>query len=193
MDGCTVSSRPLFALRLIAEDIGFATTSDEIIQALQGHDGRTVVRGETYVVENGRVYKLIAGKKVRMRGVGGVVERKLAPKVALQILFETDSARVAPASQALIAELAKAMHSPKLAGRVFSFAATPMPMAPNAYNMDLSLRRARQVRKILIERHGVAPANLDVQAYGERMPIADNASAAGKAKNRRVEILRKLE
>jgi OOP family OmpA-OmpF porin len=55
------------------------------------------------------------------------------------------------------------------------------------YNKDLSTRRARAVREYLA-RQGVALGNLEAKGYGEENPIADNATAAGRAQNRRVEL-----
>lgn len=54
-------------------------------------------------------------------------------------------------------------------------------------NQALSLRRARQVSTFLIG-EGVLPARLSTAGYGEAQPVGDNASADGKAANRRVEI-----
>lgn len=57
----------------------------------------------------------------------------------------------------------------------------------DAYNLDLSQRRAEAVRQYLITQ-GVDEARLTAVGYGETQPIADNASAAGRAENRRVEL-----
>ena len=54
-------------------------------------------------------------------------------------------------------------------------------------NLGLSLRRAKTVRDFLI-RYGVAANRLVFRGYGESQPIADNATAEGRAMNRRVEL-----
>lgn len=56
------------------------------------------------------------------------------------------------------------------------------------YNLDLSRRRASSVAQYLVNRN-VLPARLFVDGRGESAPIASNATAEGKAMNRRVEIL----
>lgn len=56
--------------------------------------------------------------------------------------------------------------------------------ASDAYNMRLSKRRAEAVARIA-RANG---ARAQVRWYGERVPVASNSTAAGKAKNRRVEI-----
>lgn len=56
-----------------------------------------------------------------------------------------------------------------------------------AYNQSLSEKRANAVRNYLIEK-GVDGSRLSVRGYGETEPVASNDTAAGRAKNRRVEL-----
>ncbi|MCE5184745.1 MAG: OmpA family protein [Planctomycetaceae bacterium] len=55
-------------------------------------------------------------------------------------------------------------------------------------NWELSAERALTVLRYLVDR-GVQPSNIRAVACGESRPVASNASSAGKAKNRRVEIV----
>jgi outer membrane protein OmpA-like peptidoglycan-associated protein len=55
------------------------------------------------------------------------------------------------------------------------------------YNMNLSTRRAEAVRTYIIEQFGVKKTNLTAKGYGMSRPIANNKTAAGRQKNRRVE------
>jgi OOP family OmpA-OmpF porin len=55
------------------------------------------------------------------------------------------------------------------------------------YNMDLSVRRAEAVKDYLIGK-GIDSNNIKTSALGESQPIADNATAEGRAENRHVEI-----
>jgi OmpA-OmpF porin, OOP family len=57
----------------------------------------------------------------------------------------------------------------------------------DAYNQTLSEARARAVVDWLTK-HGIAAGRLTARGYGKTMPIADNNSDEGRAKNRRVEI-----
>ncbi len=54
------------------------------------------------------------------------------------------------------------------------------------YNKSLSDRRAKAVAKVLVDQHGVQQDRVSANGYGEEQPIADNATANGRAKNRRV-------
>lgn len=57
----------------------------------------------------------------------------------------------------------------------------------DAYNMKLSQRRANSVRDYLIQQ-GISADRLEAVGYGKSRPIAPNNTAAGRAKNRRVEF-----
>ncbi len=57
----------------------------------------------------------------------------------------------------------------------------------DSYNLDLSQRRANAVREYLIG-DGIDRDRLEAVGYGETVPIADNETADGRAKNRRVEF-----
>ncbi|MFH1091903.1 MAG: ankyrin repeat domain-containing protein [Pseudomonadota bacterium] len=56
-----------------------------------------------------------------------------------------------------------------------------------AYNLELGRKRAEAVRALLIK-FGVKPERLLYKSMGESQPLASNDTAAGRAKNRRVEI-----
>jgi OOP family OmpA-OmpF porin len=55
------------------------------------------------------------------------------------------------------------------------------------HNVDLSQRRAESVRDFLIE-EGIPAEGLSAKGFGPADPIADNATAEGRAANRRVEL-----
>jgi OOP family OmpA-OmpF porin len=59
----------------------------------------------------------------------------------------------------------------------------------DAYNLDLSNRRANSVKDYLVINHGLNPNRLMARGYGESRPVASNDSDAGRAKNRRVEFV----
>jgi outer membrane protein OmpA-like peptidoglycan-associated protein len=58
----------------------------------------------------------------------------------------------------------------------------------DAYNLDLSQRRADAVRSVLTSR-GISSARVGTQGYGKSYPVADNSDAGGRQLNRRVEVV----
>ena len=56
-------------------------------------------------------------------------------------------------------------------------------------NWDLSTKRATAIVQILRENNNIKPENLTAAGRGEFAPIATNDTAAGKAKNRRIEVI----
>ncbi len=59
----------------------------------------------------------------------------------------------------------------------------------NRLNDRLSTDRARSVRKYLLSNMELAPALVDSAGYGETRPIATNDTSAGRARNRRIDII----
>ncbi|QNN55564.1 OmpA family protein [Diaphorobacter ruginosibacter] len=57
----------------------------------------------------------------------------------------------------------------------------------DAYNQKLSVRRAEAVKAYLVSK-GIEKNRVYTEGKGEKQPVADNKTAAGRAKNRRVEI-----
>jgi outer membrane protein OmpA-like peptidoglycan-associated protein len=101
------------------------------------------------------------------------------------VAFELNSATLTPASHIILN---------RIAGLLLSDGTTRVEIGgytdssgDDAYNLTLSQRRAEAVQAYLIER-GVAADRLVARGYGEARPIADNGSADGRARNRRVEL-----
>ena len=58
---------------------------------------------------------------------------------------------------------------------------------PDAYNQTLSVKRAESVKAYLVSK-GIERNRVYTEGKGEKQPVADNSTSAGRAKNRRVEI-----
>lgn len=65
----------------------------------------------------------------------------------------------------------------------------PIHNSQFASNWDLSTARATEVLNLLITRFGIAPNRLSAAGYAKYHPVASNATASGRARNRRVDIV----
>ena len=74
-------------------------------------------------------------------------------------------------------------------GLVFMIAGHTDNVGPEEYNYELAKKRADAVSRYLITEKNLDPLRVVPVSYGERAPVEDNKTAAGRAKNRRVEIL----
>lgn len=101
------------------------------------------------------------------------------------IHFDTDSARLRADSQPALNALLALMKDH--AGARWIVSGHTDSQGSATHNQPLSERRASAVTDWLVA-HGVEPGRLTPQGYGSTRPVADNASAAGRALNRRVEI-----
>ncbi len=59
-----------------------------------------------------------------------------------------------------------------------------------AFNQELSERRAAAVKRHLVETYGIDASRLDSDGFGESAPVAPNDTPEGKQQNRRVELVR---
>lgn len=106
-----------------------------------------------------------------------------------EIFFETDKADVKPESARALGEIAKLLASrPQL--RILVVGHTDNVGALD-YNRGLSERRAQSVVEALAKQHGVARDRLTAVGVGMAAPVASNDNEAGRAKNRRVELVKR--
>ncbi len=124
----------------------------------------------------------------------GLVENKGCPAVVPQPLaetnfevfeFELEKAILKPASFPTLDKIvglmkASATMKIKVVGHTDNTGAA-------AFNMLLSKQRAEAVQKYITSK-GIDKSRLVIEAYGQEKPVADNKTAAGRRKNRRVEI-----
>jgi OOP family OmpA-OmpF porin len=100
--------------------------------------------------------------------------------------FDFDKATLRPAGKAKLDENVKVLTTyPDINVEIAGYTDS---IGTAKYNMGLSKRRAATVKKYL-ESKGIADSRMTTKGFGETHPIASNKTAAGRAKNRRVEIL----
>ena len=101
------------------------------------------------------------------------------------ITFAFDSASLNPSFRPTLDKLAATMN--EYNQNTVTIAGHTDSVGNPSYNMNLSRDRANSVRNYLVNR-GVASNRINVVAYGQTRPIADNNSDYGRQQNRRVEL-----
>ena len=125
----------------------------------------------------------------QMEGTGVQVQRQgddLKLVMPGNITFATDSAQIASSFYQPLNNLANSFrqynqNSIEVVGHTDS-------TGSYSYNMELSQRRAQSVADYLLAQ-GVDPSRLSTRGMGPDQPVASNATAEGRAQNRRVEVI----
>lgn len=104
--------------------------------------------------------------------------------------FDSGSAVMKPAATPVLAAIARILVNTPQNIRVEGHTDNvPIHNARFASNWDLSTARATEVLDLLITRYQLAPNRLSAAGYAKYHPVASNATAAGRARNRRVDIV----
>jgi len=101
------------------------------------------------------------------------------------VTFAVDSTAISPSFQASLDKVAQSMI--QYPDSLIDIYGHTDSTGSDAYNLDLSQRRADAVARYLTSR-GVSSARIQTKGMGESVPVADNNTAEGRALNRRVEI-----
>ncbi len=119
------------------------------------------------------------------------VEKQLSEQkraVTYGIYFDFNKDTIKPESEPVLKEIVQAMtdnpdwkltvegHTDNIGG--------------DAYNLDLSKRRAAAVKEALVTRYQMAPERLSTDGFGASRPVETNDTLEGRARNRRVELTR---
>jgi len=106
------------------------------------------------------------------------------------LLFPSGQATLEDRSHALLGEIADLLNVDETHPIAVEGNTDNVPIHGGVYpsNWELSTARASTVVRFLIE-HGVSPARLTASGYAEQRPVATDATAGGRALNRRVEIV----
>ena len=121
-----------------------------------------------------------------------LLEDDLAAKRPVEIYdiyFDYNSAVIKPQSDSVLRELGAIMQRhPDWKLRVTGHTDSIGGSGPS--NRVLSEHRAAAVKQALTTRYGVAPGRLDSGGAGDSQPLATNSTLEGRARNRRVELMR---
>jgi outer membrane protein OmpA-like peptidoglycan-associated protein len=104
------------------------------------------------------------------------------------IFFDFNSDRIRELSEPTLREIADVLRRhPDWTLRIEGHTDS---IATDAYNQELSQRRAAAVKMALTDRYGISPARLSTAGLGESQPRDRNDTLEGRARNRRVELVR---
>jgi OOP family OmpA-OmpF porin len=104
---------------------------------------------------------------------------------AADAFFDFDKAVLKPEAKAKLDDLVGKLKGINL--EVIIAVGHTDAIGSDAYNNKLSVRRAEAVKAYLVSK-GIEPNRVYTEGKGKKQPVADNKTAEGRAKNRRVEI-----
>jgi OOP family OmpA-OmpF porin len=104
---------------------------------------------------------------------------------AADVLFDFDKSVIKPEGRSKLDDLANKVRGINL--EVVIAIGHADSIGTDAYNQALSVRRAEAVKAYLMSK-GIEGNRVYTEGKGEKQPVADNKTAAGRAKNRRTEI-----
>lgn len=107
--------------------------------------------------------------------------------ITLQGEFDVDKAEIRPQNVEEVAKVGKFMKKYPTTTAVIE--GHTDNVGDPKYNLDLSMKRAESVINYLVENFGIDRSRLTAMGFGSSMPIADNATEAGKQANRRIEAI----
>jgi len=109
------------------------------------------------------------------------------PKIDLEINFDFNSASISQGSMSAVQHLGEALSDPQLKGTTFIVSGHTDGIGGEAFNQDLSERRADTIKHYLVDHYHLAASDLVTVGYGKtRLKDAENPSAPI---NRRVQVV----
>ena len=109
------------------------------------------------------------------------------PKIDLDIQFDYNSDKITTTSMPSVQALGKALSDANLKGSTFVVAGHTDAIGGEAYNQDLSERRADTIKRYLTEKYGINGTDLVAVGYGKTKPKDPNAPM--DPINRRVQVV----
>jgi outer membrane protein OmpA-like peptidoglycan-associated protein len=171
-------------------------TADQILNALVPKMGvtRSLSAGHPEATQTPEQANFLASLRNREAGSLTTDERqKLSafvsdkPSIDVSINFDYNSDRVTPAATPAVQEVGKALASSKLAGNTLMVAGHTDGAGSDAYNQQLSERRAEAVKAYLVTHYKIPATNLIAVGYGKTKLKNTSNPLAGE--NRRVQLV----
>jgi len=109
------------------------------------------------------------------------------PKIDLEIQFDFNSAEIAKTSTTAVQQLGQALSDPSLRGSTFVVAGHTDGVGGDAFNQDLSERRADTIKRYLVQNYHIAATDLITVGYGKTK--LKDAQDPTDPINRRVQVI----
>jgi len=121
------------------------------------------------------------------------LQGKLTVNILDRVLFDSGEADLKPDGAAVLRKVAGILEQHTnlqihVVGHTDNVPIRPGARNRFASNWELSTARATAAVRFLVEKAGINPRRLGAVGYGEFRPVADNSTAEGRAKNRRIAI-----
>jgi outer membrane protein OmpA-like peptidoglycan-associated protein len=180
------------------KDTNNNVTEDQIVRAL-ATPKKPLTRGlsigpQTDPAPSAAETKLLQNVRGRATRSLSVTEReeiatiaKDKPNIDLEITFNYNSADISAKSMPSVQALGRALTSPDLKGSTFVVAGHTDAAGSEAYNQDLSERRADSIKRYLIEKYNMPAADLVTVGYG-KSKLKDPSQPIAEV-NRRVQVV----
>ncbi len=142
------------------------------------------------VISDPIILDLISAKasKEEVRMSARSTAQDVAPPIILpgNVLFDFNRFDLLPTAYTTLLNAGGPLISHK--GRHIQVQGFADSIGSDAYNVNLSLKRATTIKQWLVSMNFVSESNISVRGFGEAYPVASNDRAEGREKNRRVEI-----
>ncbi len=187
---------PVFAAD---ESNGKNVTEDEIVRALAPPPKKPLTRGLSMAPQadptpSAAETKLIQSVRGRAtRSLSSTEREEIAtaakdkPNIDLEITFDYNSANISAKSMASVQALGRALTSPDLKGSTFVVAGHTDAAGGEAYNQDLSERRADSIKRYLVDKYRITATDLVTVGYG-KSKLKDPSQPMAEV-NRRVQVV----
>ncbi len=143
------------------------------------------------VAAEGKFVQTIRNRTTRSLSAGEREEiatfAKDKPNIDLEINFDYNSADISAKSLPSVQALGRALTNPDLKGSTFLVAGYTDAAGGEAYNQDLSERRADSIKHFLVDKFGIADTDLVTVGYG-KTKLKDPSQPMAEA-NRRVQVV----
>ena len=173
-------------------------TEDQILRALAPAK-KPLTRGlsagpqadPAITAEEGRFVQTIRGRATRSLSsdereeIATIAQDK--PNIDLEITFDYNSADISAKSMPSVQALGRALINPDLKGSTFVVAGHTDAVGGEAYNQDLSERRADSIKRYLVDKFSIGGADLVTVGYG-KSKLKDPSNPMAEV-NRRVQVV----